>query len=59
MATADTISNQKASRASAHKKKIALPTVQRMAFISVEDLKIERVASGSDVRARLGLKAPA
>jgi hypothetical protein len=48
MATADTILNQKASRASAREKKIALPTVQRMAFISVEDLKIERVASGSN-----------
>jgi hypothetical protein len=30
------------------KKKIVLPTVQRMAFISVEDLKIERMASGSN-----------
>jgi hypothetical protein len=29
-------------------KKTALSTIQRMAFISVEDLKIERVASGSN-----------
>ena len=37
-----------ASRASARERKIVLPTVQKMAFISVEDLKIERVASGSN-----------
>jgi len=47
METADNVSNPKKSRAPARGKKIMLFTVQRTSFIKVNDVRVERMASGS------------